>query len=70
MKKAKRNAVIALAVSLVVMCGILAVIAPRYGSFAVYMPLEHKPAFDQDTGAYPDHLRAEATRWWMRMDKL
>jgi len=59
MKKAKRNIVIALAVALVAICGIVALIAPRYGGLSVYLPLEHKPAFDRDTDAYPGQLRAE-----------
>jgi aryl-phospho-beta-D-glucosidase BglC (GH1 family) len=59
MKKSKRNALIALTVSLVVVCGILALIAPRYGTLSINLPLEHKPAFDEDTSTYPSQLRAE-----------
>lgn len=59
MNKSKRNVLIALTVSLFVTCGILALVAQRYGNLSITLPLEHKPAFDQDTSAYPGQLRAE-----------
>lgn len=59
MQKSKRKALIALTASLFVLCGILALIAPRYGSLSINLPLEHKPAFGEDTSAYPGQLRAE-----------
>jgi len=59
MKKSKRNALIALTVSLVVICGIPALIAPHYGTLSINLPLKHKSAFDEDTSAYPDQLRVE-----------
>ncbi len=59
MKKSKRNRLIALIVPLVVVCGILALIAPHYGTLSITLPLAHKPAFDEDTSTYPSQLRAE-----------
>lgn len=58
-KGTKRKTLIILAISLFAVCGILALIASRYGTLSINLPLEHKPAFDEDTSAYPGQLRAE-----------
>lgn len=62
MKRTKGKTLIILTVSILVMCGVLALIASRYGSLSINLPLEHKPAFDEDTSTYPSQLRAEGNR--------
>lgn len=59
MKNSKRAVLSALTVSLVVVCGILALIASRYGTLSINPPLKHRSAFDEDASTYPGQLRAE-----------
>lgn len=61
MKTPKRKALIALTALLFVICSILALIAPRYGSLSINLPLEHRPAFGENTSTYPGQLRAEGS---------
>ena len=58
-KKLNRNTLIVLIASLMLTCSILALVASRYGNLSINLPLEHKPAFDEDKDAYPSQLRAE-----------
>lgn len=55
----KRRTSLILTVSIIVLCGILALVAQRFGNLSVNLPLEHKPVFDANTSAYPSPLRAE-----------
>lgn len=62
MKNSKRKTLIVILVSLSVGCSVLFLFASRYGNLSINLPLEHKPAFDADTGAYPSQLHAEGNK--------
>ncbi|MFO7679238.1 MAG: glycoside hydrolase family 5 protein [Chloroflexota bacterium] len=58
MKKTKRTGLMVTAVLLFVVCGILALAAPRFGNLSITLPVEHKPVFDGETSLYPGRLNA------------
>ena len=62
MKTSQRKALIAVLISIFVLCSVLFLIASRHGNLSVNLPLEHKPAFDTDTSAYPSRLHIEGNR--------
>ena len=62
MKKPKRNRLIAITVSLVVICGVLALIASRYGHLSVNWPIKHKPVFAGETSLYPSQLSVSGNK--------
>ncbi|MDL1944685.1 glycoside hydrolase family 5 protein, partial [Chloroflexi bacterium CFX2] len=62
MKNSKRKILIAIILSLSVICTALLLIAPRYGNLSINLPVERKPVFDGDVSAYPSRLRAEGNK--------
>lgn len=55
----RRKFLISIILSLTVVCIAALVIAPRYGSLSINLPLEHKPIFEADASGYPGQLRVE-----------
>lgn len=62
MNKSKRNMLLSIILSLSAICSILLLFASRYGNLSINLPMEHRPAFDKDTGTYPSRLRTEGNK--------
>jgi hypothetical protein len=59
MKRKTRNTLIVLYMSLFLTCGVLAMVASRYGHLSINLPIKHTTAFDRDTASYPSQLRTK-----------